>query len=388
MSQGYVRVDNETWDRVNEVTDGAANECFQCGTCTATCPFGKFGDEPLSIRNLVRKAQVGQDGLGDADELYRCLTCRACESQCPRDVDIVDSMLGLRELSFEDGGAPAELENALWSVYEDDNPWERPASDRDEWLDAVPDDVDVQVGGQAEVLYFVGCSPSYDPQLRETPVGIVTLLDAAGVDFTVLGDQETCCGDVVRQTGEDEFFDELAGLNSNQFAETGADVIITSSPHCADTFASTYDLDAEVRHYTDYFLELVEEGDLELGTVDGEVTYHDPCYLVRGSESIVDEPRALLDEVEVQVTEMADSGDEALCCGGGGGNMWLESNGESRLADRRARQAEETGAKELVTACPYCVQNLEDGVKKEGADLAVRDLVTVLLDAYRSNGGS
>ncbi|MFB6069949.1 MAG: (Fe-S)-binding protein [Halanaeroarchaeum sp.] len=388
MSQGYVRVDNETWDRVNEVTDGAANECFQCGTCTATCPFGKFGDEPLSIRNLVRKAQVGQDALGDADELYQCLTCRACESQCPRDVDIVDAMLGLRELSFEDDGAPAELENALWSVYEQDNPWERPASDRDEWLDAVPDDVDVQVGGQAEVLYFVGCSPSYDPQLRETPVGIVTLLDAAGVDFTVLGDQETCCGDVVRQTGETEFFDELAGLNSNQFAETGADLIITSSPHCADTFASTYDMDAEVRHYSEYFLELVEEGHLELGSVDGEVTYHDPCYLVRGSESIVDEPRELLSEVNIQVTEMTNSGDDALCCGGGGGNMWLESDGESRLADRRAREAEETGAEELVTACPYCVQNLEDGVKKEGSDLAVRDLVTVLLEAYRSKGGS
>jgi Fe-S oxidoreductase len=388
MSQGYVRVDDDTWERVNEVTDGAANECFQCGTCTATCPYGKFGDEPLSIRNLVRKAQVGQDGLGDADELYQCLTCHACESQCPRDVDIVDAMLGLRELSFEAGEAPAELENALWSVYEEDNPWERPASDRDAWLDAVPDDVDVQVGGQADVLYFVGCSPSYDPQLQETPVGIVTLLDAADVDFTVLGDQETCCGDVVRQTGEDEFFDELAGLNANQFAETDADVIITSSPHCADTFASAYDLDADVRHYTDYILELVEEGRLNLGSVGGDVTYHDPCYLVRGSASTVEEPRQLLDEVDVQVTEMADSGDDALCCGGGGGNMWTESAGDSRLADRRARQAAETGAKELVTACPYCVQNLEDGVKKEGVDLEVRDLVTVLLEAHGATGGA
>lgn len=388
MSQSYIRVDDDTWDRVNEVTGGAANECYQCGTCTATCPYGKFGQEPLSVRNLVRKAQVGQDGLGDAEELYSCLTCHACESRCPRDVDIVDAILGLRELSFDEGGAPAELENALWGVYEDDNPWDRPASDRDEWLDAVPDDVDVQVGGQADVLYFVGCSPSYDPQLRETPVGIVTLLDAAEVDFTVLGDQESCCGDVVRQTGEDDFFDELAGINGDRFAETGADVIVTSSPHCADTFASAYGLDAEVRHYTEYLLDLVDEGRLELGSVDADVTYHDPCYLARGGSATVDEPRRLLEEVDVQVTEMADAGEDALCCGGGGGNMWLESESDTRLADRRAKQAEATGAEELVTACPYCVQNLDDGVAKEGVDMEVTDLVTVLLDAHRSKGGA
>jgi Fe-S oxidoreductase len=387
MSGTPVRVEDDAWNRVVELTDGAASVCYQCGTCTATCPWGVFDDEPLSVRSIMRRAQIGVDGEGEADELYKCLTCRACEAACPRGVDIVDAFLGLREGAFEEDRAPGRLENALWSVYEDDNPWERPASDRDAWLDEVPEDVDVQVGGEADVLYYVGCSPSYDPALQEVPVAIVTLLDAADVDFAVLGGEEMCCGDVVKQTGEPDFFAEIADVNGGMFAETGAETIITSSPHCMETFDADYGLDAEVRHYSEFLLELVESGDLEVGEIDGSVTYHDPCYLSRG-DGIIAEPRLLLDATGVETREMAESGMETLCCGGGGGNMWVESDLDERFADRRADQAAATEADELVTACPYCIQNLEDGVKKIGADMPVRDLATVLLDAYRANGGA
>ena len=387
MSGTPVRVDDDSWNRVVELTDGAASVCYQCGTCTATCPWGVFDDEPLSVREIMRQGQLGADGEGDGDALYKCLTCRACEAACPRGVDIVDAFVGLREGFAESGRPPSRLEGALWSVYEDDNPWERPASHRDGWMETVPDDVDVQVGGEAEVLYYVGCSPSYDPALQESPAAIVTLLDAADVDFAVLGNEEQCCGDVVKQTGEPAFFDVISETNTESFEATGASTIITSSPHCMETFDEDYDLDAEVRHYTEFLLELVEDGALDVGELEGSLTYHDPCYLARG-DGVVEEPRLLLEATGVEQREMAESGYDTLCCGGGGGTMWLESELEERFADRRATQATDTGADELVTACPYCIQNLEDGVKKIGEDMPVRDLSAVLLEAHRNNGGA
>jgi Fe-S oxidoreductase len=375
-------VDSDRWDRIIEATDGAANVCYQCGTCTATCPYDEVGEDPISVRDMMRRSQLGVDGMGD--ELYRCLTCKACEASCPRGVDIMDAMLGLREVAFDEDEAPGELEGALWSVYEEDNPWERPASDRGEWIEeAVPEDVDVPVGEEADVLFYVGCTPSYDPALQDVPAAIVQLLAAADVDYTVLGDEEVCCGDVVRQTGEPDFFAQLSEANAETFAATGAETIITTSPHCAETFADEYDLDAEVRHYTEYLLDLVEDGSLSFGSLDRTVTYHDPCYLARGM-AVIDAPRDLLDAAGVDVDELPDSGVDTMCCGGGGGNMWVESDSEERFADKRAEQADDTDGDALVTACPYCVQTLDDGVKKVGADPPVQELAPLLLDALET----
>ncbi|MDX1748181.1 MAG: (Fe-S)-binding protein, partial [Halobacteriales archaeon] len=307
--------------------------------------------------------------------------CRACEVSCPRGVDIVDAMLGLRKAAFAENKAPGRLEGALWSVYEESNPWERSSSERGEWLDDVPDDVDVQVGGEAEVLYYVGCAPSYDPALRDVPVGIVRLLDAAAVDFAVLGDEEVCCGDVVKQTGEPDFYAELSEMNGEQFAATGASTIITSSPHCAESFVADYGLDAEALHYTTFLADLIEDGRLAVGDLNRQVTYHDPCYLSRGLDEI-EAPRRILNAVGADLIEMTESRARTLCCGGGGGNMWQETELEERFADRRATQAEATGADELLTSCPYCVQNLRDGVAKTGVDMPVRDLVELVIEAH------
>ena len=389
MSGKPLRVDGDRWERVVEATGGAANVCFQCGTCTASCPYDAIGEDAISVRDMMRRTQLGTNGHGE--ELYRCLTCKECEASCPRGVDIMDAMLGLREVAFEEDAAPGKLEGALWSVYEEDNPWERPASDRGAWLEEVPDDVDVPVGEQAEVLYYVGCTPSYDPALQDVPAAMVQLLEAADVDYTVLGDDEVCCGDVVRQTGEPGFFEQLSEMNAEEFDATSAETIISTSPHCAETFADDYDLDAEVVHYTEYLADLVEAGELEFGDLDRTVTFHDPCYLARGM-AVVEAPRMLLAEAGVTVEELADSGADTMCCGGGGGNMWNERDQDERFADKRAEQADDTDASELLTACPYCVQTLEDGVKKTGAAPTVRELAPVLLEALEapaeSDGGS
>lgn len=378
MNSEPLYVDADRWDRILEATDGVANVCFQCGTCTARCPYGLVDDEPISVRELMRQTQLGLDG--SHSDLYRCLTCIECATNCPRGVDITGAVLGLKEVAFETGDAPGQLEQALWSVYEEDNPWERPSGDRGEWLTGVPNEPTVSVGGQADVLYYVGCTPSYDPALQSVPVSIVQLLDAAGVDFTVLGNEEVCCGDVVRQTGEPEFFTQLAERNMNTFEETGAETIITTSPHCAETFTDGYELTATVLHYTEFLDALVSSGKLQFQPLNQTVTYHDPCYLARG-RSIVEAPRRLLDAAGVGINELDPSDVDTLCCGGGGGNMWNEHDLEERFADRRATQASKTGADALVTACPYCVQTLQDGVKNSQAELPVRELSTVLFEA-------
>ena len=385
MSSDPLRVSAEERERIMDATNGAASVCFQCGTCTATCPWMEFDGEPITVREIMREAQFGTDS--HAEELYQCLTCKACEAQCPRGVDIMDAFLGLRELAFAEDEAPGELEGALWSVYEEDNPWERPSSDRDEWLEEVPDDVDVPVGEEADVLFYVGCAPSYDPALQTVPSAVVQLFEAADVDYTVLGGEEVCCGDVIRQTGEPDFFEQLAEGNAAAFEETGADTIVATSPHCSETFVEEYDLDADVLHYTEYLLALVEAGKLELGDLDRTVTFHDPCYLARGM-AVVEAPRKLLDAAGVELDEMTDSGADTLCCGGGGGHMWQEVEMEERFADRRAKQADDTDAEELLTACPYCVQTLDDGVKKTGTDVPVRELTTVLLEAVEAAEGT
>jgi Fe-S oxidoreductase len=381
MSGTPLYVDDERWDRIVDATDGAANVCFQCGTCTATCPYGTVDGDPISVRDMMRRTQLGSDGAGE--ELYRCLTCKECETSCPRGVDITDAIGGLREVAFEEDEAPEPLEGALWSVYEEDNPWERPASDRGAWLEEVPDDVDVPVGEESEVLFYVGCTPSYDPALQSVPSAVVQLVEAAGVDYTVLGDEEVCCGDVVRQTGEPDFFAQLSEANAEAFEETGAETIVTTSPHCAETFAEDYGLDADVVHYTEFLAELLESGRLAFEDLDRTVTFHDPCYLARGM-AVVEAPRRLLDAAGVEIDELEQSGADTMCCGGGGGNMWTEDELDERFADRRAKQADATEASELLTACPYCVQTLEDGVKQVDAEPPVRELATVLLEALDS----
>ncbi len=373
-----VTLDEEGWSDLVERTNGAVAACYQCGVCTATCPWGSMDGGPVPVRTMMRRAQLGVNGHDE--QIYRCLTCKACEKRCPRGVNITDAIVGLREKTFEEAGPPGELQNALWSVYEENNPWDRPASDRGSWMEELPDHVDVPVGTEAQVLYYVGCAPSYDPALQSLPSALVQLLQAAEVDATVLGDEEVCCGDVVRQTGEADFSAQLAEMNAETFEETNAELIVTSSPHCAETFRDTYDLNAHVVHYTEYLKALWEHNRLQFDDLNRSVTYHDPCYLARGM-NVVESPRTLLKAAGANIIEMSKSGMNTLCCGGGGGQMWRETELEERFSDRRAKQAGKTGAEELVTACPYCLQMLEDGVKTTNVDLPVRDLATVLLEA-------
>lgn len=372
--------DDQVWDTLLTLTGGASALCYQCGTCTAVCPWSRLRGKALSIRKLIRRAQLGlPDSEGD---IWFCTACDQCEAFCPREVDITKVIRSLRFLAWQRRQTPASLPSILWSMYWNDNPWSQPPSHRSSWTQTLglsPFDPD-----EHEILLYVGCTASYDRRSQMIARAVVRLLRAADVPFGYLGDEEPCCGESVFSLGHQPFFLEIAEHTSHQFREKGVSKLLTISPHCYDTFKNHYPGDQSneggfiVQHYSQFLVQLVEEGRLKLtGVIDKRVTFHDPCYLARRNGDTASARQLLKATPGLKVVEMAHKGSHTLCCGGGGGRMFLEDETEVRFADLRILEAVETQAEILVTACPFCITCLEDSVKKARADLVVLDLAEV-----------
>jgi Fe-S oxidoreductase len=380
LAPEVIVLDDQRWDRVLAATNGEAGACYQCGTCTATCPWGLVAGPSIGVRSVMRKAQLGIDGW--ADEVWRCTTCGACEEHCPHQVPISDVMLGLRSLAWREKSVPEGLSGVLWDMHWDGNPWGRPPSTRSAWAAGL----DIPRFNPAEhgFLLYVGCTASYDRRAQKVARAVVGLLRAANVPFGTLGDDEPCCGDAARSLGNDGYFASIVEDNSRLFEEAGVAEIVTVSPHCYDTFARHYpDRDGRfrVRHYSQLARNLVLQGRLVFEGLPGtSVTFHDPCYLARHHDE-TEAPRIVLGAIPgVELMEMTRSRAETLCCGGGGGRMWMETPPEERFATSRVREAAGTGASYLATTCPHCIACLEDGVSSSGArDLKVIDLAELAM---------
>ena len=294
----------------------------------------------------------------------------------------------LREISYSERKVPAKLEGALWRVYEEGTAWEGKKNERARWADGLG----VNVGKPAKHLLYIDDAASFDPRLQSVSRALVKIFRAAGVDFTILGTQEKSSGDEVYQIGEEGFLEELAQGNIESIRSTGAEDVITVSPHSSNVFKSVYPKYGElppVLHYTEFLSSLLDSGALKphrAGDGEGmEVTYHDPCYLGRYG-GVYEEPRKILENVPgVKLDEMDENRSNALCCGGGGGGMYVESDG-ARPSHRRVAQAEETGASVMATACPFCVLNFEDGVKTVGSSLKIRDVAEILAGLIDGGG--
>ncbi len=375
-SQG---VSSDVSGRMEEPARQALTACYQCGTCTAVCPMG------VPVRSMMRGAQMGMR-IRSVEEvrLWSCATCKLCELTCPRGVSIVDVVHSLRVMGSESKKVPPKLESAMWGVYEEGNPWGGVKQTRGKWAQDIK--VKDALSEKVDYLLYVGCAASFDSRLQSVARSLVKVLDAAGTSFGVLGNSENCCGDVVYQTGEEGFLEELVTGNVATFKKTGAQNVVSISPHCHNMFKSVYPKfgsDIRAVHYTELLAELVDNGKLKMGPAeDGKmsVTYHDPCYLGR-YHGVYEQPRKVLESVPgIELVEMDEAKENALCCGGGGGQMWLDVVGE-RPSQRRVSQAAQTGASKLVSSCPYCIQNFEDGVKIKGlSGLGVVDLTEVLAD--------
>lgn len=378
---GVIDLDDALWERVMAATDGAVAPCFQCGVCTATCPWGLLQAEPVNVRQLMHRAQLGiaqEDGA-----MWWCTTCRACEVQCPRGVPIADVMLALRSLAWKDGHAPRGLTSVMWALYWDANPWRRPPSQRALWAKGL--DVKSFEPGD-EALYYVGCTPSYDSRTQKVARALVALFREAGVAFGTLGEDEPCCGDAAYGLGQRDYVRRIVDANVELFSQRGVQTLVTTSPHCYDMFRNQYPAQAGLRplHYSQYLAALVDEGRLRFDKpFEARVTFHDPCYLSRRN-GVQAEPRQVLAAIPgLELLEMARSGEGTLCCGGGGGRMWMETKAGERFADLRVEEALDSGAEILVTACPHCIACLEDGVKLSGRDLRVMDLAELAASALQ-----
>ena len=351
----------EVVDEIMQAGGDAFRFCFQCGLCDAVCPWNRV--RQFSMRKIIREATFGLTEI-DGDDIWRCTTCGRCPERCPRGVKQIELGVSLRRVAAEYEVFPASVRSARTaraSLISEGNPLQGERQKRADWAK------DLKVKPYAEgmeILYFVGCYFSYDPRMKRVAMATVDIFNKAGVDFGILGNDENCCGESIRKTGSEKVFKQLAKENIKTFIDRGVKRLVVSSPHCLHTFKNEYPefmVNFEVLHLSQYLMELVEAGRLELsGEYSKKVTYHDPCYMGRHN-NIYATPRDLLAKIKgLELVEMVDSRRDSLCCGGGDGRIWMDTPQNERFSDLRLHQAKDTGAGVLATACPYCITNFEE----------------------------
>ena len=371
----------EVIDEVIEKGGDAVKYCYQCGKCDTVCPWNKV--RKFSMRKLIREATFGLSEI-EREEIWRCTTCGKCPQRCPRDVKQIDDMVALRRMATGYGVFPAAVKpyrTVSSGLSAQGNPFNEDRKTRADWAEGF--NVKPFAEGM-EILYFPDCYCSYDPRLKKVAQATVKILNKAGVDFGILGTKENCCGESIRKTGNEELFRRLAKENIKTFIDNGVKKILVSSPHCYHTFKNEYPqfkVNFEVVHISQYLFELINSGRLKVtGDYAKKVTYHDPCYLGRHN-GIYDEPRGVLKKIPgLELTEMAESRVDSLCCGMGGGRVWAETEKHERFSNLRVEQAVGLGAKVLATSCPYCITALEDSrlVMNYGDVIEVKDITEIL----------
>lgn len=364
--------------------------CFQCGKCTGGCPVSL--KSKLNIRRLMIEGILGRipGKISGREELWDCTTCKTCTLRCPRGLKPMDLIIGMRESLVEDGHIPKTIIDALESVYKQGNPWGKQRNKRTEWLKTLSEEMsikDYSQGDRAEYLYFVGCTPSFDPRIQEVAKALVFILKKAELDFGILGNEEQCCGNEIRRMGEAGLFEELVEENMQRFESHQIERIIIMCPHGFNALKNEYPQGKfEVSHTTQVLAKSLEEGNLPLRKeIKKVVTYHDPCFLGKQNQ-VFDAPRMLLSAIPgLTFKELDRSRERSLCCEGGGGRMWVESSSESgqRLAEIRVQDAVELGAEIIATSCPFCVLTLEDAVKTSGNEekIIVKDVIELVAES-------
>ncbi len=419
---GAGSVEQFTWKRL---LDGDA--CTECGRCQAVCPAYAAG-QPLSPKHLVLDVRdrmsrypgalwkwqepivarlpflrrlalgndvppvtpligEGEDSIGEAT-LWACTTCRACEQECPVFVEPMAAILEMRRyLALEEGRLPDTLAQALRNTERQGNPWGQPRHRRAAWaadLD-VPLMADV---GQTEVLFWVGCAGSYDPRNQRVSRAMVRIFRAAGVEFAVLGEEESCNAEWARRAGEEYLFQLRAEENIKTLRRYRFARIVTACPHCFNTLRHEYPQFGgrwEIVHHSQFIAELLAAGRLALNAHRGWelATFHDSCYLGRYN-GIYDAPRRVLAALPgLQLAELPRSREQGFCCGGGGGALWMEHPPGRRINDLRADEIQTLGPSLAAVACPFCLIMLEECVtgREMGTPFALRDIAEVVADA-------
>ncbi|HSJ56939.1 MAG TPA: heterodisulfide reductase-related iron-sulfur binding cluster [Anaerolineae bacterium] len=418
---GVGAIPHFTW---KQLLDGDA--CTECGRCQAACPAYAAG-QPLSPKKVVmdfrdrmseypgalwkwqepflarapilRRIALGtgepseRELVGDVildETLWSCTTCRACERDCPVFIQPMTEIISMRRhLALEQGRLPDTLAGALRNTERQGNPWGQARHQRTAWADGLDVPVMADVG-EADVLYWVGCAGSYDPRNQKVSQAMVKIFRAAGIDFAILGEEETCNAEWARRAGEEYLYQMQAEQNVETIKQYRFKRIVTQCPHCYNTLKNEYPQfggEWEVVHHSQLITELIEAGRIKVGTTPaqvarGRVAYHDSCYLGRYNQ-VYDPPRRVLDAVPgLARVEPPRHGENGFCCGGGGACMWMEHEPGRRVNDARMDQIEAVHPSLAAVACPFCLIMLDEAATaREGAAPGVMDIAEIVAAA-------
>lgn len=361
--------------------------CMECGRCTEVCPAWNVGKvlNPKQVVQDIRGAMVsGQEVAAAVSEeaLWACTTCHACVEACPVLIRHVDLIVDARRNLVSEGMLSGSAATMLRQTASTGNAWGQPAANREDWMK----DLEIPLcrdGVDFEYLFWVGCAGATDPGAIKTTKAVAALLKKAGVRFACLGKEEACTGDPARRVGEEFLFQDKAAQNASVFERYGVRKVVTACPHCLNSLKNEYgDFGAklEVFHHSQLLQTLVRKGDLLAARPpSGDTVYHDPCYLSRVNEES-EAPRALLSDAQIDPEH---NRQKTLCCGAGGGRMWMEEAPDQRPSVRRAEELLATGAKTVAVACPFCRIMLGDSLKQVRPDEEIRliDLAEAMQEA-------
>jgi Fe-S oxidoreductase len=386
-SIGVKKFEDFTWKHMLDFYS-----CADCGRCSDQCPANAVG-RPLSPRFLTTKARdysfqhypvLGSSGNGkpliggiySEDEIWSCTTCGACEEECPLLIEYIDKIVDLRRGMVDDGNVPKSLQKPLKALESRGNPYGKMEKKRAEWTKTADFQKSCKVpvldgSKNADTLYFVDSITSYDDRMQSIGRATAKILDHVGANFGILGAAEKDSGHEVRRFGEETLFMALRDDNVEAIKASGVKRIVTADPHAYNALKHDYKGLPPVEHISQVIAREVKAGKIKFSPVDEPdkvYAYHDPCYLGRHNQ-VYDDPREVLDAIPgLKRVEMSRSRDRALCCGGGGLMLFYEPKEEQRIGVLRAKMAAEAGANVIVTACPFCMVNIEDAIKVAGLE--------------------
>jgi Fe-S oxidoreductase len=398
-SFGVKKFEDFTWKHMLDFYS-----CADCGRCSDQCPANAVG-RPLSPRFITIKARdysfrhyplfgkpreseplIG--GIYSEDEIWSCTTCGACEEECPLMMEYIDKIVDLRRGMIDEGNVPQSLQKPLKSLESRGNPYGKQEKKKAEWTKNKDFqqmcNVKVLDGkNSAKTLYFVDSITSYDDRMQSIGRATARILSAAGEDFGILGPAEKDSGNEVRRFGEEMLFQSLRDHNADAIKASRVQRIVTADPHAYNALKNDYKGLPPVEHISQLIAREVKAGKIKLNRVESNeavYTYHDPCYLGRHNQ-VYDDPRGVLDAIPgLKRVEMSRCRDRSFCCGGGGLMLFYEPQEEQRMGVLRANMAAEAGANVIVTACPFCMVNIEDGIKVAGLEekMTVIDLAELV----------
>ena len=402
---GAARLEQLPWPHLVD-----AYACIMCNRCQDVCPPYVTGKElsPAALEVNKRYAINSQaeaiaagaqtppllDYAISESAVWACTACAACIDICPVGNEPMFDIMHLRRYqALTADSFPQTLQQAYRGIERQGNPWNQSARERLAWADglAVPT---VDENPDADILWWVGCAPSYDPRARQTARAFAKVLDHAGVDYAVLGEMESCSGDAARRSGREDLFWGMAKTNIELLNDVAPRRIVTTCPHCLHAIGKEYHQYSQnqdrfdVIHHTQLLSELVAARKLEYNIQqDGVVTFHDPCYLGRHN-GIVDAPRSLLQGDNIQLEEMPRHGQQSFCCGAGGAQFWKEEEpGERAVSSERYAEARATGADTVAVGCPFCLTMMSDAANAAQEGVAVKDVVELIAESLEPDAG-